>query len=85
MYSDLLTLWDRFKSNYLLQKIAQAIFVVWFVTSVTFFVVRAMPGNVVDILIQELTTAGVSPEDARAQAASLIGIDLDRPAHEQYV
>jgi peptide/nickel transport system permease protein len=84
MYSNLLILWDRLKSNYLLQKIVQAIFVVWFVTSVTFFVVRAMPGNVVDILIQELTTAGVSPEDARAQAASLIGIDLNRPAHEQY-
>ncbi|MBI5081266.1 MAG: ABC transporter permease [Chloroflexi bacterium] len=81
---DLLTLWDRLKSNYLLQKIAQAIFVVWFVTSVTFFVVRAMPGNAVDILIQDLTLAGVSPEDARNQASLLIGLDVDKPLPEQY-
>lgn len=84
MYSDLLTLWDRLKSNYLLQKIAQAIFVVWFVTSVTFFVVRAMPGNAVDVLIQDLTLAGVSPEDARNQASLLIGLDIDKPLPEQY-
>lgn len=84
MYSNLLTLWDRLKSNYLLQKIAQAIFVVWFVASVTFFVVRAMPGNAVDVLIQDLTLAGVSPEDARNQASLLIGLDIDKPLPEQY-
>ena len=81
---DLFTLWDRLKSNYLLQKIAQAIFVVWFVMSITFFVVRAMPGNAVDILIQDLTLAGVSSEDARNQASLLIGLDIDKPLPEQY-
>jgi peptide/nickel transport system permease protein len=73
------------KSNYLLQRIAQAIFVVWFVASVTFFVIRAMPGNAVDILIQDLTLAGVSAEDARNQAASLIGINIDQPLPLQYL
>jgi len=81
---DLLTFWYQLKSNYLLQKIAQAIFVIWFVASVTFFVVRAMPGNAVDILIQDLTLAGVSPEDALNQASLLVGLDLNKPVYLQY-
>ncbi|MCI0477376.1 MAG: ABC transporter permease, partial [Anaerolineales bacterium] len=85
MNEQLRVLWTKFKSNYALQKSTQALFVVWVVISVTFFVVRAMPGNAVDILIQELTTAGFSPEDAANQAASLMGIDLDKPIHEQYL
>ncbi|HET6823463.1 MAG TPA: ABC transporter permease, partial [Anaerolineales bacterium] len=49
------------------------------------FVIRAMPGSAVDVLMQELTAQGVSPEDARNQAAALMNIDLDQPLASQYL
>ena len=75
----------KITGNYLLRRLAKALFTIWLVSTVTFFVIRAMPGNAVDILMQDLTTAGVSPEDARAQAASLMSINLDEPLGLQYL
>lgn len=75
---------ERIASNFLLRRLVKALFTIWIVTTITFFVIRAMPGNAVDILIQELTMQGVSPDDARNQAAALLNINLDAPAYEQY-
>lgn len=75
---------ERMTSNFLLRRLIKALFTIWIVTTITFFVIRAMPGNAVDILIQELTMQGVSPDDARNQAAALLNINLDAPAYEQY-
>ncbi len=81
-----LLIWlEKITNNFLLQRIVRALLTIWIVTTITFFVIRAMPGNAVDILIQELTAAGVSPDDARNQAAALLNINLDAPAHEQYI
>ncbi|MGB8982404.1 MAG: ABC transporter permease [Anaerolineales bacterium] len=82
------TLWSviqKVTSNFLLRRLVRALFSIWLVTTITFFVVRAMPGNAVDILIQELTAQGVSPEDAKNQAAALMNIDLDQPLAGQYL
>ncbi len=76
---------DRITSNFLLRRLFKALFTIWIVTTITFFVIRAMPGNAVDILIQDLTLQGMSPDDARNQAATLLHINLDAPAHEQYL
>jgi len=76
---------ERLTSNFMLRRLVKALFTIWFVTTITFFVVRAMPGNAVDILLQELTAQGMSPDDARNQAASLLSIDLNQPVHEQYL
>ncbi|MBI5032220.1 MAG: ABC transporter permease [Chloroflexi bacterium] len=76
---------EKITNNFLLRRIVKALFTIWVVTSITFFVVRAMPGSAVDILIQDLTAAGYSPDDAKNQAASLMSINLDAPAHEQYL
>ena len=81
--STLLVWLERITSNFLLRRLLKALFTIWFVTSITFFVVRAMPGNAVDILLQELTAQGMSPDDARNQAASLMGIKLDEPVYLQ--
>jgi peptide/nickel transport system permease protein len=75
---------ERIVNNFILRRIVKAIFTIWLVTTITFFVIRAMPGNAVDILLQELTAAGVSPDDARNQAAQLVGFDLNQPLYEQY-
>jgi peptide/nickel transport system permease protein len=72
-------------SSYLLRRLGKALFSIWLVATITFFVIRGMPGNAVDILMQDLTAQGVSAEDARNQAAALMGIDLDQPLAEQYL
>ena len=82
------TFWDRIRkitSSYLLRHLGKALFTIWLVTTITFFMIRAMPGNAIDILMQDLTAQGVSPEDARDQAAALMGIDLDQPLASQYL
>jgi len=75
----------KITSSFLLRRLAKALFSIWLVTSITFFVIRAMPGNAVDVLIQELTNQGMSPEDARNQAAALMNLDVDQPLAIQYV
>ena len=82
------TLWStiqKVRSSYLWRRLAKALFSIWLVASITFFVIRAMPGNAVDILIQELTAQGMSAEDAKNQAAALMNIDLDQPLAGQYL
>src|SRR5678816_262895 len=76
---------QKIASNYLLRRFVKALFSIWLVTTITFFVIRAMPGNAVDVLMEELTVQGVSPDDARNQAAALMGIDLDQPLSGQYL
>ena len=75
----------KITSSYLLRHLGKALFTIWLVTTITFFMIRAMPGNAIDILMQDLTAQGVSPEDARDQAAALMGIDLDQPLASQYL
>ena len=75
----------KLASSYLLRRLAKALFSIWLVATITFFVIRAMPGSAVDVLMQELTAQGVSPEDARNQAAALMNIDLDQPLAGQYL
>src|SRR5206468_1325904 len=55
-----------------------------FVSTLIFFVVRAMPGNPVDLFIQQLTLSGISPDEARNQAASMLSINLNAPIQNQY-
>lgn len=76
---------SRVTSNFLLRRIVKALFTIWLVSTITFFVIRAMPGNAVDILLQELTSQGMSPDEARNQAAALLSINLNQPIHEQYL
>lgn len=83
--SSLFRLLDRVTSSFLLRKLVKALFSIWFVTTITFFVVRAMPGNAIDILVQDLTAAGFSEADASAQAAGLMGIDFNQPIQDQYL
>jgi peptide/nickel transport system permease protein len=82
---DLWAIIDKIKNNFLLRRIVKALLTIWVVTTITFFVIRAMPGNPVEIMIQELTAAGVSPDDAKNQAAALLNINLDEPAYMQYL
>jgi len=70
----------------ILQAVVKALLTVFVTASITFFLIRLMPGNPIDIKIDELTKDGLmSYQEARAQAASLFSIDLDKPLPQQYV
>lgn len=76
----------RLSENFVLRRVLAAIFKMWFVVTLTFFIVRLMPTNPVDAYINELITQySLSYEDARNQAAALFAIDLDAPLTVQYV
>lgn len=79
-------LWiKRVRSNYVVNKVLKAIFTIWFVTSVIFFLIRLMPSNPVDVFIFELISQyGLSYDEARDQAASLFAFDPDQPLVQQY-
>lgn len=76
----------RIVSNYLLRRLLKALFTVFFVTTLIFFLIRLMPSNPIEVYINELIVQyGFSYEDARNQAASLFAIDLDAPMYAQYL
>jgi peptide/nickel transport system permease protein len=72
--------------NYVLRRILRAIFVIWVVATAVFFMVRLLPGNPVQVYInQQIAQYGVSYEDAAASAASYFSFDPGTPILLQYV
>jgi len=75
----------RIRSNYLVRKIIKAVFTIWFVTSLIFFLVRLMPSNPVEVYIYELITQySLSYDEAQDQATALFAFDVDEPLLQQY-
>jgi len=68
--------------------VLKAALTIWVTTTITFFLIRLMPGSPVELKIDELvqsSSGSISYEDARAIASSLFAIDLNAPLHEQYL
>src|SRR5690242_3836542 len=58
--------------SYLLRRIGKAILTIFFVTSLIFFMIRLLPGNPVEVYInQQIGQYGFSYQDAANQAQSL--------------
>ncbi len=77
---------ERILKNYALQTIIKKLFIIWVVVTLSFLIVRALPGNPVEIMVINLMdTQGISEDEARTRAASLLRLDLDAPLHEQYL
>jgi len=71
--------------KYLAQRIARAILTIFLVVSFTFFLIRLMPGNPIDLYVQEqVTTYGQTYEQALEQARGFFALDLDAPLSAQY-
>ncbi len=78
--------WYAVRSNYVLQRVVKAIVTVFAVATLTFFLVRLMPGNPIEQYIGQLIAQyGLPYSEARDQAASLFVIDLDQPMYLQYL
>lgn len=73
----------------LIKLLARSLFrialMLFLVATVTFVAIRALPGNPVDVWMQELQGTGLTAEQARVQAAKLLKIDVDEPLWSQYV
>lgn len=75
----------KIANNFWLRRILKMLFTTWIVITIIFFIIRLMPGNPLDVLIQELVVIqNYSLEDAQKQAASMMGIDLNEPILQQY-
>lgn len=75
----------RVARHYLVRRLLRAFATIFLVATVTFWLVRLMPGNPVDVYVNNLVTQGIPYNDARLQAASLYSIDLDEPIWQQYL
>jgi peptide/nickel transport system permease protein len=69
-----------------LSAILKAVLTVLVATTITFTLIRLLPGNPIDLRIEELTRDGtMTYEEARTQVAGLYPIELDRPLYQQYL
>ena len=73
-------------NNYVLRRVIKALATIFVVITVTFFIIRLMPSNPVDIFIQEqMALYNSSYQEARDRAAALFAIDLTAPVTQQYL
>jgi len=80
------SLLNRITSNYLVHTLLKKVFIIWVVVTLTFIIIRALPGNPVDIFVMNLMDSqGVSEDEARLRAAGLLRIDLSAPLPVQYL
>jgi peptide/nickel transport system permease protein len=73
-------------ARFLFRRILKALFTVFFVTTLIFFLVRLLPGSPVEVFINQLVDQyGYSYDDAASQAQALFAVDPDDPLLIQYV
>jgi peptide/nickel transport system permease protein len=75
----------RLYHSYVLRRVLKAILTVYLVATGTFFLVRLLPGNPVEVYINtQMSQYGVSYVEAASQAAGLFSFNPNRPLLEQY-
>jgi peptide/nickel transport system permease protein len=73
-------------SSYLFRRLIKALVTIFVMASLTFFLIRLMPGGPVEAYIANLVSQyNVSQQAATQQAASLFSLDLDAPVYQQYL
>ncbi len=72
--------------NYTARVFLQAIITIWAVMTLTFVLVRLMPGNPVDVLVEQILTAeGISYQEAYERVAASFNIVVDATPLDQYM
>ncbi|MEZ3159507.1 ABC transporter permease [Microbacterium sp. BWT-B31] len=69
----------------IIARLAVGLVQVFAVATLTFFLIKAMPGNPQTQMVGELMQRGVSEVDAQRQAAALFGYNLDASPVQQFV
>ena len=76
----------RLRDNYFIRTLAKAIFTIWFVATLLFFLFRLLPSNPIDVYMQEaIVIRNMTVDQARAEATAIFEVDLDRPLPLQYL
>ena len=71
--------------SYALQRVVKAIVTIFLITTMTFFLVRLLPGNPVETYINtQIGQYGMSYADAAQQAAGLFSFNPNEPLAQQY-
>lgn len=72
--------------NYFFRTLIQTLITIWAVTTFTFFLIRLMPGNPVQVYIAQLiNTENITYEEAYSRAASQFSFDLNASPVQQYL
>lgn len=75
-----------FFGNYWTRRVIKAVVTIYFVATLTFFLVRLMPGNPVEAFILNLVqTQGIPFQQAQQLAASLFSFNVNEPLWQQYL
>lgn len=72
-------------SSYTVRIIFQGLLTAWAAISLTFFLIRLLPGNPVDLYVEQLLNQGYTLEQSRNLAAGLFNYNPDQPLVEQYL
>lgn len=70
--------------RYLLRRVSTAIFIVWAAVTITFFLIRLIPGSPITNQYLMLIQQGQTPTEAAAQVAVLFGVSPHSPVLNQY-
>lgn len=70
--------------SYVLHRVATAAMVVWAAVTITFFLIRLIPGSPIDVAFYELLQQGIAPDAAKAQVSALYGVTPNSPLISQY-
>ncbi len=72
--------------SYPFRVLVQAVFTIWAVTTFTFALVRLMPGNPIEILVEQiLTNEGIAYSEAYDRVAASFDLDPDASVWDQYL
>jgi peptide/nickel transport system permease protein len=79
-------------NRYLLSRVSQSVFTIWIVVTLSFAMIRLMPGGPVDYIrsqyAQQLSQGGTSTQnwqEVTEYAKTVLNINPDAPLHVQYV
>lgn len=86
IFEQLALRWRRLYANFIFRSVLQSFITIWAVTTFTFFLIRLMPGNPVDVYINFLMNQqNITYQEAYDRAASQFAFDPDANQIEQYV
>lgn len=68
-----------------IRRLGQAVFTVWAVLTLSFALIRMMPGNIMGAMITRMARQGINPARARELVELRMTIDPDKPIPAAYV
>ena len=71
--------------RWIFKRLCRVLLVIYASITITFFIIRVMPGNPMDALIVDLMQQGLPYEEAVKFASALFDIQPDKPLWEQYI